>query len=46
MRFFTSFGTLVVLLVVGLFGILGEAAGALLSICNKKLNTLVDVRRA
>lgn len=46
MRFLTSFGTLVVLLVVGLAGILGDAAGALFHASNKKLDTPLGARRA
>lgn len=46
MRFFTSFGTLVVLLVVGFAGILGEALGAVFSAGNKKLNTPLGAPRA
>ncbi len=45
MRFFTSLGTLVVLLVAGFLGILGDAAGALFA-GNKKLNTPLGARRA
>lgn len=45
MRFFTAFGTLLVLLVVGFAGILSDAAEALFS-GNKKLNTPLRARRA
>lgn len=45
MRFFTSFGILVVLLLVGFAGIIGDAAGALFH-GNKKMNTPVGARRA
>jgi len=44
MRFFTSFGTLVVLLFIGVFGILADALGGLVS-RSRKITTLNASRR-
>jgi len=44
MRFFTSFGTLVVLLFIGVFGILADALGGL-ALRSRKVTTLGASRR-